>query len=100
MLSAILLYAFSISSNSSSAGVNAAPESVSGVNVLILVHDSTLGSTTNLAQKKADRDTLRKYIPEVVGTHTLLTVDSNTVLPDLTSFEFIIIQETSFDATA
>ncbi len=100
LLSAILLYAFSISSNSSSAGVNGAPESVSGLNVLILVHDSTLGSATNIAQKKADRDTLRKYIPDVVGAHTLVTFDTSTALPDLTPYDFIIIQETGFDVAA
>ena len=64
-------------------------------NTLVLVHDTTIASTT---QRKADRDTLNRYLGGFIGSYTMKGFDSNTVLPDLSTFNTIILQETSFDA--
>ena len=66
-------------------------------NTLVLVHDTTVASTT---QRKADRDTLNKYLGGFIGSYTMKGFDTNTVLPDLTPYNTIILQETSFDAIA
>ena len=66
-------------------------------NTLVLVHDTTVTSTT---QRKSDRDTLNVYLPRYVGNYTIKGFDTNTVLPDLTNYNTIILQETSFDAAA
>jgi len=64
-------------------------------NTLVLVHDTTIASTT---QRKSDRDTLNRYLGGFIGSYTMKGFDSNTVLPDLSTFNTIILQETSFDA--
>ncbi|MBK7254286.1 MAG: T9SS type A sorting domain-containing protein [Ignavibacteria bacterium] len=64
-------------------------------NTLVLVHDTLAASTI---QRKADRDTLNKYLPALVGNYTIKGFDSTTVLPDLTTYNTIILQETGFDA--
>ena len=64
-------------------------------NTLVLVHDTLAASTV---QRKADRDTLNKYLPALVGNYTIKGFDSTTVLPDLTTYNTIILQETGFDA--
>ena len=64
-------------------------------NTLVLVHDTTIASTT---QRKADRDTLNKYLGGYIGSYTIRGFDTNSVLPDLSTFNTIILQETSFDA--
>ena len=64
-------------------------------NTLVLVHDTTITSTV---QRKSDRDTLNKYLGGFIGSYTMKGFDSNTVLPDLSAFNTIILQETSFDA--
>ncbi|HMQ69177.1 MAG TPA: T9SS type A sorting domain-containing protein [Ignavibacteria bacterium] len=83
---AFLFYSFTTTDNAS---VN----SSSGITTLVIVHDST----TSTAKRDADRDTLRKYLPAAVGGYTMIAVDTNTSLPDLSSYDMIVLQETSFD---
>ncbi|HMR40604.1 MAG TPA: T9SS type A sorting domain-containing protein [Ignavibacteria bacterium] len=83
---AFLFYSFTTTDNAS---VN----SSSGTTTLVIVHDST----TSTAKRDADRDTLRKYLPAAVGGYTMIAVDTNTSLPDLSSYDMIVLQETSFD---
>jgi hypothetical protein len=83
-----LFYSFSTSDNASL-------YSTSGSNVLVIVHDSTSVSAT----RNADRDTLRKYLSAAVGSYTMITVDTSTSLPDLSSYDLIILQETAFDTS-
>ncbi len=64
-------------------------------NTLVLVHDTLATST---AQRKADRDTLNVYLTNYLGSYTMKGFDSTTVLPDLSGYNTIILQETSFDA--
>ena len=64
-------------------------------NTLVLVHDTTAASTV---QRKSDRDTLNRYLGGFIGSYTMKGFDTNTVLPDLSTFNTIILQETSFDA--
>jgi len=64
-------------------------------NTLVLFHDTLATSTV---QRKADRDTMNSYLPRYVGNITRMGFDSNTVLPSLTPYTTIILQETSFDA--
>ncbi|HRI84647.1 MAG TPA: T9SS type A sorting domain-containing protein [Ignavibacteria bacterium] len=66
-------------------------------NTLVLVHDTLAVSTT---QRKADRDTLNKYLSGYLSNYTMVGFDTNTVLPDLTNYTTIILQETGFDAAA
>lgn len=67
-----------------------------GGNTLVLVHDSTITSTT---QRKADRDTLNRYLPMYVGNYTLKNIDTSiTNLGDLSTYNTVILQETGFDA--
>lgn len=66
-------------------------------NTLVLVHDTTITSTT---QRKADRDTLNLYLPGLVGNYTMKGFDATSVFPDLSNYNTIILQETSFDAVA
>ncbi len=62
---------------------------------LVLVHDSTV--VTTQARRKQDRDSMRTYLGGIVGSYDLRTFDSSTVLPTLTQYNRIIIQETAFD---
>jgi hypothetical protein len=68
---------------------------VSGDSVLVIMNDSTLA--TNLAIRKADRDTLKKYLPMLAGKIRYMTKDSTTALPSLTNYGTVIVQETGFD---
>ncbi|MDZ4713190.1 MAG: T9SS type A sorting domain-containing protein [bacterium] len=63
-------------------------------NTLVLLHDSTL---TDVAKRKADRDTLNRYLGLYIRNYTLKATDSSTNLGDLSTYNTIIIQETSFD---
>jgi hypothetical protein len=67
-----------------------------GGTTLVLIHDST----TSTAQRTADRDTLNRYLTSTVGNYTLATFTATSDLPDLTSYNTIVLQETSFDAVA
>jgi hypothetical protein len=67
-----------------------------GGNTLVLMHDSTASTT----QRTADRDTLRRYLQGFVGNYTVATFTATSNLPDLTPYNTIILQETSFDAAA
>jgi len=87
-----LFYSFTTSNNTEVYEVNTV-SSVSGISTLVLVHDST----TATVKRDADRDTLRKHLPAAVGSYVMVAFDTNTVLPDLTPFNQIILQETSFD---
>jgi hypothetical protein len=93
LVMAIMFYAFS-TENTEVYKVNT-NSSVSGTSTLVLVHDSSVTTT----KRKADRDTLIKYLPAAVGSYDLITFDTNTVLPDLSSYDQIILQETSFDVS-
>ncbi len=63
---------------------------------LVITNDSVLA--TNLAIRKADRDTLKKYLPMLVGKVRYITKDTNATLPSLSNYGTIIVQETAFDA--
>ncbi|MEP7145512.1 MAG: hypothetical protein ABI792_00740, partial [bacterium] len=63
-------------------------------NTLVLVHDTVAVSTI---QRKADRDTLNTYLRGLVGNYTMRGFDTTTALADLSTFNTIILQETSFD---
>jgi len=76
---------------------SSAPPPPPGGNTLVLVHDSTISSTT---QRTADRDTLRFHLNRLVGNYTLETFTATSVLPDLSTYNTIILQETSFDNIA
>ena len=69
---------------------------VAGDSTLVILNDSVLAASN--AIRKADRDTLMKYLPMLVGKYRVITKDSNTVLPSLTNYSTIILQETAFDA--
>ncbi len=62
---------------------------------LLLTHDSTV--VTTQAERKKDRDSMRTHLGGLVGAYNFLTFDSNTVLPSLTQYSRIVIQETAFD---
>jgi hypothetical protein len=64
--------------------------------VLVITNDSVLA--TNLAIRKADKDTLQKYLPMLTSKIRYITKDTNSVLPSLTNYGTIIVQETAFDA--
>jgi len=64
--------------------------------VLVITNDSTLA--TSLAIRKADKDTLKKYLPMLTSKIRYITKDTNSTLPSLTSYGTIIVQETAFDA--
>lgn len=65
--------------------------------VLVITNDST----TPTIQRISDRDTLKKYVAQLVGgTVDYMTKNTTTVFPDLSSYTTIIFQETAFDATA
>jgi len=65
--------------------------------VLVLLHDSTTGSTTNTGQKKADRDSLFANIRPLIRNYIVRTFDTNSTWTDLSRFKTILLVETSFD---
>lgn len=65
-------------------------------NTLVLIHDSTITSTV---PRKADRDTLNVYLRSLVGNYTIMNFVAATTLPDLSGYNTIILQETSFDVS-
>jgi hypothetical protein len=75
---------------------NSSLNSTSGSNVLVIVHDSSIAH----APRTADRDTLRKYLPSAVGSYTMITSTTTSTLPDLSSYDLIILQETGFDESS
>ncbi len=64
--------------------------------VLVITNDSVLA--TNLAIRKADKDTLQKYLPMLTSKIRYITKDTNSTLPSLSNYGTIIVQETAFDA--
>jgi hypothetical protein len=72
-----------------------APPPLAIDSVLVIMNDSVTAATV---QRKADRDTLRKYLPMLVSKVRYMTKDTNTIFPPLGNYSLIIIQETSFDA--
>jgi len=65
--------------------------------LLVILHDSTVGTST--LKRKADRDTLLTYLPGLVSNYRLVFIDSSAAtLPNLSNYNKILIQETSFDA--
>lgn len=67
-------------------------------NTLVLLNDSTLAPTLS-ARRKADRDTLKKYLPMVLGNFTYYYKDTTAadVPTNLNDYSTIIVQETSYD---
>jgi hypothetical protein len=72
------------------------PPPPAGGNTLVLIHDSTAST----AQRTADRDVLNSYLTSSVGNYTLATFTATSSIPDLTPYNTVILQETSFDAAA
>lgn len=72
------------------------PPPVAGDSVLVITNDSVLA--TNLAIRKADKDTLSKYLPMLTSKIRYITKDTNSTLPSLSNYGTIIVQETAFDA--
>ena len=68
-----------------------------GNETLVLLHDSTLGTSGNIGERKADRDTLLSALSMLISDYDVMTFDSTTVFPMLSNYKTIIIQETSFD---
>ncbi|MBV6397865.1 MAG: T9SS type A sorting domain-containing protein [Ignavibacteria bacterium] len=68
-----------------------------GGNTLVLFHDTTVVSSQ--AKRLADKDSLMRYLPELVGNYTFQTFDATTVLTGLDQYNTIMLFETSFDAT-
>lgn len=66
-----------------------------GGSTLILLHDSTVVGSQ--AKRRADQDSLMKYIPQLVGNYTLQTFTATTDLTGLDSYDAIFLVETSFD---
>ena len=66
-----------------------------GNSTLVLVHDSTNADTP---KRKADRDSLNRYLPSLVSGYTVKMVDTTTTLDSLSNYKTVILVETSFDA--
>jgi hypothetical protein len=66
-----------------------------GNSTLVLVHDSTLADTP---KRKADRDTLNRYLPSLVSGYTVKIMDTTKTLDSLSNYKTVILVETSFDA--
>ncbi len=67
-------------------------------NTLVLIHDTTV--TSSLQKRLADRDSMFRYLPSLISGYTVQTFDTTSTLSNLigSSYQTIIIQETSFDA--
>ncbi len=68
-----------------------------GNSTLVLLHDSTLGTAGNIAERKQDRDTLLAALDNLISDYDVMTFDTTTSLPDLSGYNTIIVQELSFD---
>jgi hypothetical protein len=66
-----------------------------GNSTLVLVHDSTLADTP---KRKADRDSLNRYLPSLVSGYTVKLIDTTKTLDSLSNYKTVILVETSFDA--
>lgn len=66
-----------------------------GNTTLVLLHDSTLADTP---KRKADRDTLNRYLPGLVSGYTVKIMDTTKTLDSLAAYKTVILVETSFDA--
>ncbi|TVM01076.1 MAG: hypothetical protein CV087_11385, partial [Candidatus Brocadia sp. WS118] len=60
------------------------PPPPSGDTVLVLVHDSVVSATT---QRKADRDSMYANIRPLIGNYKVMSFDTNTVFPNLSSYK-------------
>lgn len=68
--------------------------------ILVVMHDSTAGTAAEIGYRKADRDTLMRSLVQITNKPVKMHFTTTTSTPpDLTNYKFIIIQETSFDAT-
>ncbi|MBI4534934.1 MAG: exo-alpha-sialidase, partial [Ignavibacteriae bacterium] len=66
--------------------------------VLVILHDSTLGTSNNMLKRKADRDSLFAYLSSMVPNYDVAYKDtSGSTLPNLENYKKIIAVETSFD---
>ncbi len=66
-----------------------------GGRTLVILHDSTLADTP---KRKADRDTLNRYLPFLVSNYTVKLMDTTRTLDSLENYKTILLFETSFDA--
>jgi hypothetical protein len=64
-----------------------------GNSTLVLYHDTLTGA----ADRKADRDTLNKYLPQLISNYDRYTYTLTDTLPNLSGYKTIIIQETNND---
>ncbi|MBS1492620.1 MAG: T9SS type A sorting domain-containing protein [Bacteroidetes bacterium] len=62
---------------------------------LVLFHDSTVSG--GLAKRKADRDSVMKYLPSLISGYDVSYFTAATVLPNLSGYKTIILVETSYD---
>jgi len=72
------------------------PSELFSQQVLVLIHDTTV--VTSQTQRLADKDSLKKALSVILPNYVLETIDSNSTLPNLSSYKSIILQETAFDA--
>jgi len=66
-----------------------------GNSTLVLLHDSTNADTP---KRKADRDSLNRYLPSLVSGYTIKLMDTTRTLDSLSNYKTVILVETSFDA--
>ncbi len=66
-----------------------------GSSTLVLLHDSTNADTP---KRKADRDSLNRYLPSLVSGYTVKLMDTTKTLDSLSNYKTVILVETSFDA--
>lgn len=71
-----------------------------GDTLLVIYPDSATGTATNIAQKKADRDTTNKYLGlyDSSPRRTVYIDTTGATLPNLSSYKRIVYVESSFDA--
>lgn len=67
--------------------------------LLVILQDSTTGTADQMTRKRADRDSLFKYLAPLVPTYHVVYIDTNAArFPDLTNYKRVLYNETSFDA--
>ena len=76
-------------------GIAKPQENPSGMDVLVLMHDTTV--TGSQAKRLADKDSLQKTLAAILANYDLATFTASSTLPNLTGYKSIILQETSFD---
>lgn len=69
--------------------------------VLVILGDTTFGTTAQIQGRKADRDTLLKYVSQLTSSYDVVYKDTSvlTIPSNLPSYRTIIIHELATDAT-